>query len=98
MSEKFQLPQFDGGAGQQSRAAQSPTRRLLDETKLSRLPSLPRRSACANCGGSLDPTDDFQSSANLCRACLRNYANIGAILDKHTEQKIRKIYQGGAGE
>ena len=96
-NRKFQLPEFDGGAGEQTRAA-SPTQRLLEKTRLSKLPELPRRSACANCGGSLDTTDQYQTTVKLCRACLRNYAKIGAILETHTAQKIRKIYQGGANE
>ncbi len=95
-NSKFQLPEFDGGAGI-ARAA-SPTRRLLEETRLSKLPTLPRRSLCANCGSSLDTTDQYQTTVKLCRGCLINYANIGVILETHTAQKIRKIYQGGANE
>ncbi len=95
-NQKFELPIFDGDAGN-SRAS-SPTRRLLEETRLSKLPTLPRRSLCANCGGSLDTTDQYQKTVKLCRGCLINYANIGSILERHTVQKIRKIYRGGANE
>ena len=95
-NESFHLPKFNGGAGN-SRTA-SPTQRLLEETRLSKLPTLPRCSLCANCGSSLDTTDQYQATVKLCRGCLINYANIGAILETHTAQKIRKIYRGGANE
>ena len=87
-NQPFQLPNFDHNRGA------SPTRNLLEQTRLSRLPTLPNRSPCENCGGKLNADDEFQSSVKLCRECLRNYANIGIILDRHAERKIRRNFRG----
>ncbi len=88
MTQKpFELPMF-------ARAA-SPTRDALEQARLSRLPPVPRRPSCANCGNPLDPNDSYQTAVKLCRDCLRTYANIGTILDRHAEAKIRRNYTEG---
>ena len=89
-SRKLEFPDFD--------RAESLTRTALDRNRLSHLPPFPRRAVCENCGGRLDTGDDFQESLKLCRECLRNYANIGGIIEKHTEAKIRRNYQGASNE
>lgn len=83
----FQLPGF-------SRET-SPTRRLLEETKLSRLPPISRRAVCEHCKGHLETDSEFQNAVKLCRECLRVYANIGTILDRHTDSKIRRNFREG---
>ena len=86
----FEMPDLD--------RAPSPTRKALDQNRISRLPPFPCRAVCENCGGRLDTSDDFQESLKLCRECLRNYANIGGIIEKHTEAKIRRNYRGKDSE
>ena len=92
MPDKFELPTFemDGAGGKPAR--RSAFSDLLEQSKLSHLPKLPRREPCANCGKSLDPNDEYQTAVKLCRECLKNYAAIGEILDRHAERKIRRNY------
>ncbi len=91
---KFQLPIFEpDGASKNARASQSRLGDLLEQTKLSRLPKLSPRVPCANCDGRLNPEIEYQMTVKLCGECLRNYANIGAILDAHSDRKIKRNFQ-----
>ena len=85
----FQIPNFN------TERVESQTRRLLDATKLSRLPSLPRRVLCENCHSMINGRDEFSTAVKLCKSCLGNYANVAAILEKHTVAKIRRNYSEG---
>lgn len=85
MLDKFELPNFDRAA--------SPTRNALEQTRLSRLPPIPRRGICENCRGRLDVGDEFQIAVGFCKPCLRTYAVVGVGVEKYTEAKIRRNYQ-----
>ena len=65
--------------------------RLHDFPKL----NLPPRVPCANCGGRINPNVEFQTAVQLCGECLQNYAKIGAILDAHSDRKIRRNFNQG---
>ena len=88
---KFELPEFDGGAGV-ARAA-SPTRRLLEETKLSRLPAINRQSrtrVCVGCGKAIDQEDKVQVMFSACAACVKIYGRLDAALLETAERLKRE--------
>ncbi len=98
---EFQLPNFDGGAGQQSRAAQSPALRLLEETKLSRLPAINRQSRtgdCVGCGKAIDTDDKVQVMFSGCAACVKIYGRLDAAADGHDKRKRRETLERFVGE
>jgi hypothetical protein len=92
---KFQLPDF--GTGDQTRAAQSTTWQLLEETRLSRLKPLPKRPACLACGDALEAENEFQQATRVCRKCINHFAKVGLIFDAYAEQKARRNANGNCG-
>lgn len=99
---RFQISNFKGGAGDSTRAAQSLTCHLLEENRLSCLPTIARRgSECAVCSdGKLDPHNEFQQSTKICGDCLGRFAQVGAALDAHAVEKTRtaKLEQWARGK
>ena len=95
MTNEFRLPEFESsGAGENARAPRPSFGELLEQSKLSRLPS-PRKKLCGNCRSALDQNDAYQVVVSICRGCLKTYAVVGSLLEKHTESKIRRNYFGG---
>jgi hypothetical protein len=82
-------------------------RELLEKSKLSRLPELPKRTkleipdfapiqaaaVCVNCGGRLDPDDNIQQSVKVCRKCLTQYATIDAAIDEASKRKRKAMLE-----
>jgi hypothetical protein len=87
--KQFQLPNLGVS---NSRAQNSTTRQLFEETKLARRKSLfklPDLKVCRVCGGRLEADSDFQQSTKVCRKCINHFAQVGAALDAHANEKAR---------
>lgn len=69
--------------------AAQPTRKLLEETRLSRLPSLSKRGAasCAGCQTKLTTDNQPLPQAKVCRKCLAVYSVIDLALNESAEAK-----------
>jgi len=97
--QKIQLPNFDGGAGLIPHAA-SPTRQLLEQTKLSRLPAIGRQRTvfCVGCGkAAIDTDDKVQVMFSGCAACVKIYGRLDAAADEHDKCKRRETLERFAG-
>jgi hypothetical protein len=82
-------------------------RELLEKSKLSRLPELPKQTklgipdfapiqaaaVCVNCGGRLDADDTIQQSVKVCRKCLTQYAVIDRAIDEASKRKRREMLE-----
>jgi hypothetical protein len=109
------LPDFDFQTieeATQSRPSHQSRRELLEKTKLSRLPSLPKRSlipdfapaqaapVCVNCKVRLDEYNQPLSHVKACRKCLSSHAVIESEIDEADKRKRRemldKMIGGGA--
>ncbi len=55
---------------------------------------VPPRVVCENCDGRIEDGNEFQAAVKLCRKCLTTYANIAAIIERHTDAKIRRNFKG----
>ncbi len=69
--------------------SESPTRRLLEETRLSQLKPLPKRPACSVCGGFLEADNQFQQSTKICRKCIAHYTKVDAAFNERADEKAR---------
>lgn len=104
----FDLPTLEEAA----QPASLPSRReLLERTKLSRLPSLPKRSlvpdfapsqaapVCVNCKTRLDEYNRPLNHVNACSKCLSSYTVLDAEIDAADKRKRRETLEkmiGGA--
>jgi hypothetical protein len=78
-------------------------RELLEATRLSNLPPLPKRNqsfvntqtsrqaattTCGGCGGRVDSLDHIQESIGACRQCICIYTKVEALFE-HSEKRQR---------
>jgi hypothetical protein len=95
---KFQLD-----STQSHRAVLESNRDLLEASKLSRRPPLPKRNqsfdnaptsrqaattTCGGCGGRIDSLDHIQESIGACRQCICIYTKVEALFE-HSEKRQR---------
>jgi hypothetical protein len=86
-------------------------RELLESTRLSRLPPLPRRESfthndapkpvvvaiCAGCNVRLDLDDQIQQTFTGCRRCISIYSRLDAAFDENSKRKKKEILKKMAG-
>lgn len=70
--------------------AVQPTRRLLEQTRLSRLPSWKQNAAfCVGCQAKLTTDNRPLENFKICRKCMNAYALIDLELNEGSEKKSR---------
>lgn len=86
-------------------------REILEKSKLSRLPKLPRRESftyndapkpvvvavCAGCGARLDVDDQIQQTFTGCRRCLAIYSRLDAAFDENSKRKKKEMLEKMTG-
>jgi hypothetical protein len=89
--------------GAQPRAPYEPRREMLESTRLSRLPALPKRSTvpdftpmpaaavCVNCKAKLDEYNQPLAHVKACRNCLSAHAVIETEIDEADKRKRYEI-------
>jgi hypothetical protein len=80
-------PNFQNSTAAEISAA--PVRRLLEQTRLSRLPSQSNAAFCVNCQTKLTADNRPLQSAKICRRCMTAYAVIDLELTSASERKAR---------
>jgi hypothetical protein len=92
-------------------ASNQSKRNLLESTRLSRLPELPKRSkfqlpkfelptkaaVCVNCKAKLDEYNQPLKSANVCRKCISVFTIVEAELDDADKRKRREMLERFVG-
>ena len=103
---------FQSDTTQSRPAVPESLRDLLEETKLSRRPPLPKRNqsfdnaptsrqaatiTCGGCGGRIDSLDHIEESVGACRQCICVYAKVEALFEQNEKRQRLELLEKFVG-